>query len=146
MSRHGNCQQEELRMDRDIFMRHTVNLNILLEDKVTTAAVAKESWRGRELQIKAGGTMISAATTTTELYSNFDSSENKVWKELEMENVNIMKTCSDLLVWVDSPCMFCSLKQINQIYFLMGIKTVLLREELVYNEQRFWIISHHMNL
>lgn len=66
MSHHGNCQQEELRVDQDIFMRHTVSLNVLLEDKMTTAAVAKESWRGRELQIKAGGKRIY----TIELYSN----------------------------------------------------------------------------
>lgn len=66
MSHHGNCQQEELRMDQDIFMRHTVSLNILLEDKVTTAAVAKESWRGRESQIEAGGERIYAI----ELYFN----------------------------------------------------------------------------
>lgn len=107
-------------MDQDIFKRHMVNLNISLEEKMTTAAVAKESWCGRRLLGKAGGRRISAATI--ELYFNFDSSENKVWKELEMENVNIMKTCADLLVWADSPCMVCSLKQINQIYYLMGIK------------------------
>lgn len=104
---------------------------------MTTAAVATESWRGRKLQIEAGGKRSSAATITTELYFNLDSSENKVWQELEKENVNIMKTWSDLLVWVDSPCMFCSLKQINQIYYLMGIKTALLSEELIYNEQPF---------